>query len=488
MPGTLIREKAQRIPRSLPTDTGMMFIAGVAERGPTDKPVLVRNMTDFADYVGARTSYSLVYDMVDAYFQEGGKNLWFSRVFGPTPTYATVTLKDGSAVNCLVITAAYPGDWGSLLNVQVIAGDVGGQFKLVITHDTDATINETSPSFPDQATAIQFYSTHKLIRAAASTSALNPAVAAVASLVGGTDDRANATDATWQAALDRFAKDLGPGQVLYAGRTTSVAWQQLLTHADLNNRVALCDNADVTAVTESSAVATWAAQGAAFKLLTNSENGALFGPWVNLPALPGTPSAQLRAIPPSAVAAGLMARNDASGNTPDDPAAGDNGILDFVDSLRMTLSDANANTVNGQNFNLFRSKAGELKLYGYRTGADPIGKPLYWMLNNARLYMAIAAKADNILEQYVLRKIDGRGKIFKELEGKLTDMLMDHWEDGDLFGDTSQEAFFVDTDSVNTRSPNGGTIGAGEIHAAIEITMSPEGETVILDITRRAVS
>lgn len=482
MPGTLIREKTQRIPRSLPTDTGMLFIAGPSERGPSDRPVLIRNMQDVADYIGSRITTSVLWDMIDGYFQEGGKYFWFSRVFGPNPTTAFVDLNDAGAQAAIRVSAASPGTWGALLNVQVIAGDAAGEFKLVITHDTDTTINETSPSFVDQAAAIQYYSSHKLIRVSPRVSANDPAVVAAASLAAATDDIANATDATWQAALDRFAKDLGPGQVCYAGRTTPAAWQQLLNHGALNNRLPLCDHPDVTNVTEASAVATWTAAAATFKALLNAQKGGLFGPWVELPAL--TPGAATRSIPPSSVVAALMARSDAAGNSPNAPAAANNGILNYVSAIRMNLSDANADQVNAANLNLIRSRAGDLKLYGYRTGANPASQPLYWMLNNARLYMAIAARANNILEQYVLRQIDGRGKLFKELEGKLTDMLMDYYEMDSLYGATSQDAFFVDVDTVNTSA----TIAAGEIHAAIELTMSPEGETVILDIMRRAIA
>lgn len=482
MPGTLIRERQQRAARTLPTDTGMMFLAGPSERGPSDRPVLIANMTDFANKVGARQTTSLVYDIVDGYFQERGGKLWFSRVFGPTPTTAFVDLNDSGASPAIRVSAASPGTWGASLRVQVIAGDAGGEFKLVLTHATDATINETSPSFVDQASAIQFYSNHNLIRVSARVSANDPAVVAAQALAAATDDIANATDATWQAALDRFGKDLGPGQVLYAGRTSSVAWGQLLTHGILNNRTPLCDHPDTTAVTEASAVATWTAAASTFKALPNSKVGGLFAPWVELPAL--FPGASTRPIPPAGVVAALMARNDANGRTPNDPAAADDGILEYVTNIRMNISDANAEIVNAAQVNLIRNKVGDPKLYGYRTGADKTSQPLYWMLNNARLYMAIQAQAENILQRYVLKKIDGRGKIFRRLEGELTAMLMVFYNQDDLFGATSQEAFFVDTDTVNTRD----TISNGEIHAQIELTMSGLGETVILDVVRRAIN
>lgn len=476
MPGTIIRERTQRLPRSLPTDTGVLFIAGPAEKGRSDEAHFIQNMADFERYVGSRVSTSYVYDIVDAFFQEGGSKVYFSRVFGPTPVTAGVWLLDGAAAQSIRVDASSPGAWGASLNVAVTAGDAGGEFKIVLTHDTDTTINETSPSFVDQAAAVEYFRTHRYIRLSVGASALDPAVVGTTSLTGGTDDISNATDATWLAALDRFIKSYGPGQVVYAGRTTSTAWGQLLNHADANNRFAIADPADLASK------ATLLTNSNTFKALTNAENGFLVGQWVNLPAL--AYGGSVRPIPGSGAVAALMARNDSTGHSPNEPAAGDNGILNYVTSLRTTFTDTEADELNAAGVNTFRPKAGDLKLYSYRTGADKTTKPLHWQAGNARLYMAIAAEADAILEGFVLKEIDGRGLLFKKLESSLASMLLGYFEQGSLYGATPQEAFIVDTASVNTAE----TIANGEIHAAIELTMSPMGETVYLDIVRRQVA
>lgn len=476
MPGTIIRERTQRVPRTLPTDTGVLFMAGIAERGRNDQSHFVSSIAEFERLIGKRVSYSIAWDMAEAFFNEGGSKMYFSRVFGPAPVTAFVNLPDNVAAVSLIARASSPGDWGNALNVQVLAGDQAGEFKIQITHDTDTTINQTSPSLVDQAAAIAWASTNDYIRLELGASVLDPVAGAVLSLATGTDDRANATDETWLAALDRFGKELGPGQVIYAGRTTTTAHTQLLAHAANNNRVALCDTTDV------SVVGTLTVAAAAFRALANVKFGGLFHPWVNLPAL--TTGGSTRAIPPSAVVAGVIARNDGAGLTPNDPAAGDRGWLNYPVSLRSLFSDIDAETLNSAALNLIRQKSGEFKIYGFRTGADKTANPLHWQLGNARLYMAIAAKADAILERFVFRKIDGRKLVFKELDGLLSTMLDDYWRANALYGATPAEAFYVDTDSVNTAL----TIADGQIKAAIEITMSPMGETVTLDIVRRAIT
>jgi hypothetical protein len=474
MPGTVIREKTARLPRTLPTDTGVFFLAGTAEKGRQDAPEFCRSMADFVRKVGSRQTTSLAYDMAEAFFQEGGSKLYFGRIFGPTPVRATANLNDAGAAVSLVAKAKSPGVWGNALNVGVVAGDQAGEFKIRVTHDTDTTIDYTSPSFVDQATAIQYFSTDDNIDLILGASALDPAVIAPVSLAGGTDDFANVSDATAATALALFSKDLGPGQVAYAGRTTSTAWSQLIAHGVLNNRVPLADPPDTTVKS------TLIASGAAWKALANSRFGGLFGPWLELPGL--VAGATGRPIPASAVVAGIIARNDGRGLSPNKPAAGDLGVVQYANKVRATFTEVDYEDLNNSNVNMIRSKSGDIKVYGFRSGADKTTDRVNWQLGNIRLYMAIAAKADNILERFVLREIDGRGLLFRELAGQLTAMLLEFGDS--LYGEDPSDKFYVDTTSVNTPT----TIANGEIHAALELTMSPMGETVILDITKRQIT
>lgn len=484
MPGTLIRERTARAARSLPTDVGVYFLVGLSDKGATsDALSLIQSTAQFEAKFGTRQTYSSAWDMVDNFFSEGGSKMYFSRVFGPAPVTAFAVLNDAGAVAALRVSATSPGAWANTRNVAVIAGDAGGEFKLVFTDDVDLTYTETSPSFVDQAAAIAYYSTHADYRVTTVTSANDPTVVAAVSLATGTDDKASANDATWLAALGQFTKELGPGQVGYANRTTTTAHGQLQDHAKTNNRVALLDPPDQTGTVAANKTGFLSAASAA-RALVNGKYGAMFAPWLNLPAL--SFGGSLRPVPPSAAVAGVMARNDGRGLSPNDPSGGENGIMQYADSLRSVgFSAQDLTDLNEGSANMIILKNGDIRIYGYRTTVVKTTQPLWFQLANLRLYMAIAAKADNILERFVLRKIDGRRKIFGELEGQLTTMLSPYWEDGSLYGDEPSDAFFVDTgQQVNTVA----TIQAQEIHAVIELTMSPTGETVILDIVRRAVT
>jgi hypothetical protein len=475
MPGTIIRERQNRVARSLPTDTGVLFIVGTAGRGPTDKALRVENIDDFVRKFGDRTTYSSLYDELESFFRIGGRYAYVSREVGPAAVAAHVDLTDAGAAVALTVTARGPGAWANTRNIAVIAGDNAGEFKLHITDDVDTTIDETSPSFVDNNAAVTWSQSHDDIVISLGVSANDPAVAAY-SLAGGADDRASISDATAAAALTRFSKDLGPGQVAFANRSTVAAHGMLADHAAANNRAALYDPPD----TQSKA--TLDATADAIHGLGNARHGALFGPWLDIPGLTGGISS--RRIPPAAIIAGQIAANDSTGHTTNEPSAGELGVLDWVTGLAATFSDDDANDLNENGVNLIRDVAGDFRIYGYRSGVRKDVDENWWQFGNVRLYMEIAAKADNILQGYVFRQIDGRGLVFKELEGELVGMLAPYWEAGSLFGSTSQEAFFVDTGSqVNTTD----TINDGEIRAAIELTMSPMGETVVLEIVKRQI-
>lgn len=473
MPGTTIRERTARVARSLPTNTGTLFLAGLSQKGTVD---LVESLADFESKFGTRQSYSSAYDMVDAFFRTGGRLLYFSRILGPAPVKASVTLNDAGAASALIVRARSAGDWANSLNVEVVAGDSAGQFKLVFTHDTDTAYSHNSPSFTTTAEAIAWLENHDDLEGVAGASTADPAVVAAQSLAGGADDRSNVSDATALAALDAFGIAYGPGQVAYADRTTTTAWGQLADHAAARNRAALYDPVDTTVK------ATLLTAGSGVRALSNGKYGALFAPWVKIPGV-GT-GGSARSIQPSAVVAGVIAALASQGRSANEPAAGINGILPYVSELKANFSDADANELNEANVNLIREIAGDFRIYGWRSGTSKASNPDWWQFGNVRLYMEIAAKADNILERFVLRQIDGRGLVFGELEGQLTAMLLPYWEKGSLYGEEPSDAFYVDTSSqVNTVE----TINDGEIHAVIELTMSPMGETVILDIVKRAI-
>lgn len=435
-------------------------------------------MAAFEDTYGDRVAYSSLFDCLETFFREGGSKAYVARFLGPTPVIAKVDLSDSTPATTLRVSAKSAGEWGNSLNVQVIAGDSGSEFKLVISHDTLGLL-EQSPSLADTTAAIAWATASSdWVNASELAGTGDPVVAAAASMTGGADDRTNVTDTQRTAALDQFTKDLGPGQVSIPGATSATVHEALLNHAADNNRVALLDAADSTSA------ATIASAATAIRALSSNldRHGALFAPWATIVGLTG--SATTRTVPYSAVEAGLIARSDAGGN-PNVPAAGDNGIPRSVLDLTAVFTDTERETLNDAGVNVARLVYEVPKTYGFRTVADPDDAPLHWMLNNIRTDMAITAKAEVIAERYLFRIIDGRGLTTAHFGGELADMLNGYYEIDALYGLTADEAFRVDVgDTVNTVE----SIAEGRLRAILSIRRAPFAERVEVEIVKVAIN
>lgn len=483
LPGSTVVSRDTPVPRSAPTNTGVWFLAGLTERGPTTAPALITSMTQFRALYGERVSYGIVYDALDVFFREGGGQAYIARVVGPAAVKASINLFDQSgSVNpgdiALIATAKNAGDWWN--NVQVTVTQPGGAgaaaaFVIAVSHTTLGVL-ETSPSLLTRADAVTWASTlSSYLDIALGTSAENPRAAAATSLTAGTDDRASITDTHWDTALALFAKDLGPGQVSFPGRTTAAAHTSLLTHAGNNNRVAILDATDTaTVATLTAAVATDRVNNP-----VNVKYGAVFGPWAIAPGVtPGT----TRTVPYSAVQAGLIARSDGKGNSANVAAAGSNGEARYITGLsQVAWTDAQREVLNDGGFNVARLVYGTYRTYGYRSMVSPTGDTTWLQFSNVRLEMQIKALAAKVLEEFNFDEIDGQGNKFGELNGAISGELIPLWQGGSLYGATASEAFYVDTgDQVNTPT----TIAAGYINAEISCRMSPFGERTVIGVSK----
>jgi hypothetical protein len=474
--GTKVREASAPVSFALPTALDTLFLGVLSDRGPTDRPMFVRSMADFVSKAGKRVTYSLAYDYLDYYFRQGGARAYLGRYVGPAALRpATVTITDSGAAVVFTATALGPGDWYNGLNIQIVVG-TGTERSIVITHDTDLDVNENSGVWNSNAELLAWAQNSQYIKLAvgASSNQPNAQTKNLGATQAGTDDRASITDATALAALNLFNKDLGPGAVGFAQRTTATAQGQLLDHAAANGRFALPDPPD--GLTKSGALSATAA----LRSHVNASWGALFHPWIDIDGL--TPNT-FRAIPPSAAVACPRAQRDerslpgpGSGRNLWDPRAGQGVHADYpVDQDREDLNEGSVN--------LIVSKGGTIRIYGFRSLVNKLTNPNVVPGNIAAHLHGCPGARQRHRENYVERQVDGQGLIFAQLGSELLSMLKEFYDDGALFGTTFAEAASVDTTTVNTPS----TIAAGEIHAKIMIVVSPTGEAVILDIVKQQI-
>jgi hypothetical protein len=168
-PGSVVIARTTPPPRVIPTDTGVWFVAGLTDRGRSDRPQLNQSLSDFIAYYGARQTYSVLYDALELFFRDGGSRAYVGRVVGPAATTASKNLNDAGAAVSLVARAKGPGAFANGITIQIQnpgAGGTAGSFSLLITdpaypqaNGTTASYSEQSPDFTTQAAAVAWAGT-----------------------------------------------------------------------------------------------------------------------------------------------------------------------------------------------------------------------------------------------------------------------------------------------------------------------------------------
>lgn len=465
--------------------TGTWFVTGETAQGPTGVPVPVSSITDYLAFLGNRVSYGSLYDALDEFFHDGGVQAYVSRVVGPGAVAAHVTLEDQnvSPAATLVATATGAGTWGNNISLTIANGSVSNSFTITVT--LNSVVQFTTPNLFTPAGAVAWVNSFpawtRLITltnsGSVSTAPTNNPTNGTFPLASGADDTASVSDTQFTAALTAFNPLLGPGQVSAPGRTTQAAYLALTEHAQSNNRVALLDVAD------SATASTLVTQATTLQAAAPDPSyAAMFAPWLIIPGIPTTNPGTTdpipnRVIPPSALAAAVMAKNDVTQDA-NRPAAGLNGKSSFVIGVTQSYSQADLGTLNAAGIDVTKNVLGSFELYGYRS----LALDSNWVfLNNTRFRMQVVNDFDVIGESFVFSEIDGKGQIFAAFAGALTGKCQAYYTNGSLYGQTINDAFVVNTGpQVNTPT----TIAAGKIVAQVSLKMSPFAEQVNITVVK----
>jgi hypothetical protein len=484
LPGVTYEERDAAGSSGAPLDTATAFVGGLAEKGPTDKPVFVSTPSKYLSVYGEEFAPGYLYDAERIIREEGGAGGWFIRVVGPGAKVSTVKLTDGTG-NTLRVDAVNPGAWGD--DIDVVTAVASGNVTYTVKY-RDAVV-ETSPALATNAEAVAWSQNSEYVRFV-DLGGGDPTAQSV-SLAGGTDDRANITDEHRIAALALFTADLGPGQVLWPGATTTAMHTALLEHGRDRNRTALLDGADTATV------ATLTGQAATLRALgaSTAHCGGMFAPWATVP---GPAPSQTKPIPYSIIQAGLCARRDLQtvdgtlgiGN-PNDPAAGTGenaGVSRVATGLSQPAwTSAQRETLNEAGVNVARVVYERVVTFGYRTLTNPVTDKVNEFLNNRRIDMAIIAAEKAIAEEFDLRQVDGRGRKLSELKSQIIGrVLQPYLELGALFEskEGAEDAYSVTTDEqINPPKQ----LAEGEVVVETKAKRSPLAEQVKLIYVKEAL-
>jgi hypothetical protein len=457
-----------------PTSTAVGFMVGFSERGSVSAPITVLSPADAVTKLGERlTGEPIGYDSIEAFFREGGSKLYFARI-NPEAATSKKEAVDTESKKDMLFTAKSPGSWGS--NIKIAITKTSATFAFVVKYS--GTVVETSESFSTIAEAITWAEHHSnyVVISAEEESSLIPKTQEI-TLSGGSYTTGSATSEQKEAALALFNKDLGPGQVFAPGVMATEALHKVLAaHAAANNRRAILDDPD-----ESTASAI-AGHATALRTLTSNAQrfATMVAPWA---IIPGLSTGTTRKIPYSAVFAGQIARAEAEGFNPNVPAAGSKrGVCKYVLSLTRSFAAAGIEELNNSGVILAKSVRGVPTTFGNRTLTNPVTDANWKSFSASRLIMAIAAKAEAVLENYEFAQIDGHGYVFQDLQGDLQgEALMPFYQEDALYGQTPAEAFAVNVGpDVNTQT----TIANEEIRAQITARVSPTGEVLSVEIVK----
>ena len=482
LPGSTVFLGERAAASGAASGTANGFIVGFTERGPVDEPVLIVSITDFEEHFGERLEgHPEVYDGVDVAFREaatragGASAIYIGRVVGDAVATATKDLIDASSKPTLAASANSPGEWGN--DVDVVVAVSGSNFTLTVKYQGSTV--ETSPTLANNTEAVAWAEgfSNYIVLEDLSTEyepTGDPKVQ-TAELTGGAGDIAGADTANLEAALALFSRDLGPGQVVAPLMTTEAVHKAIATHCVKNNRRGLLDLADT------SNHETLIAAGTALRALP--EAGARFVyPLAQRGIAPGLSLGTTRRVSRACAQMGRIARSEAEGFNPNRASAGKLGDYQYLLGLSETFNDTQREELTDAGVNVAILRRGIPVNFGNRTAVNPLTEGDWKSFSASRLVMAVAAFAGIVLEDYEFQQIDGRGYIFKKLEGDLASRACLPFYLADaLFGQTPAEAFSVNTGpDVNTPT----TIKAEEIKAQIALRVSATGEVLSVEIVK----
>lgn len=486
-PGTITKDVESSVATTPSVDVATSLRCVLAERGPVGVAVNAPSLSGYEPIFGGQISYGYGYDAASQNEAGGGGVQYLSRLVGPAAKQAAAKLVDGTSTNTLEVLAANakgpvdPGAWGNNVKAKITV-PVEGKVRLEVFYN--GTLVEDSES-KTRAELLLWVNASAYVRLK-DLGGADPKAQEV-TLSGGTDDRASITITQWEAAQAAFPPELGPGQLSWPGQTTKAARVAMMEHAKANNRVVVPDAVDTrTKATHLSAKEELATVDATLLRCAFLP----FGPWLSVATAQGVE----KTLPPSLLVCPRIAAHDVETydstrkvNNPNDPAAGINGILDSALGLSQEAWTDTERSELKLAINVIRVVYGQVRIYGYRTCANPLTDPNHQFANNRRIDMALKAKGQVRAEEVVLGQVDSKGHKLGDLAGALKGVFEPYYQVGALYDLPGQpgSAYSIDVgEDVNPIEQ----LFEGKAVALAKARRAPLAEVVEIDYMVEGVS
>ena len=478
MPGIVVNTSVRTGPSTInQSKTASWFVVGFTERGPSDEAKLVTSLTDYESVFGNYVSYGAVHQQVQAFFEEGGAQVYVSRVVGASATAGNLEVPNTASGTALTLTAVGQGDWSSTMTATLTALGSGKTLKVYLSNELVYTSGEvaTAAALVNKISGSTVAS--KYITATIGTGTFDN-IASATAFSAGDDNRSSVVDATWTTALDDFGYDLGAGAVSIPGLVTSgnitTVHTAILDHCWANHRIAVLS-------TPSDYTSTQAADHAeSLGSEDYSEYGGLFWPWVKATKDDGT---AIVISPEGFVAAKRSVAHNRTGSW-----AAYAGVITesrWLTGLNVTVTKTVSNTLDESRVNTLRIISGRVRVYGARSLSGD--EDNYRFLNSREMLNFIVVQSEAVLEDLVFSPIDGRSALFTRVKGRLVAMLEPIRIAGGLY-----EAFDVTgrridygysvvvNDAINPLSQ----LAGGLVKAKVGVRISSIGDQIQVDVTK----
>jgi phage tail sheath protein FI len=476
-PGVYVFEKPAASPL-VSVGTSACAIVGNFQKGPINKATLVTSFTDFQTKFGGFFPGSIAPDAVYGFFNNGGSRMYVVRASKTNPLTAGFDWLDSSANVVFRLDASSPGAWGNNIDVTVSAGTVSNTYKITVT---DTTTNTEVESFDNIVLSPVTDSNYISNVLAASNylvvSSVNPSFTpelVTNSLVGGSDgsgpvDYIGSSSAkTGIYALDEIN-----------GENFQIIIPDSRTVATVSAGISYCENRKDCFYLWSNGGSVTSAQSAVSDFSSfnvNSSYGAFYAPHIYVQDFTSTISGTTKLLPPEGHLAGIYARTDKNRDVSKAPAGVDAVVVGAL-GLEVKFSDSDSDVLNPNRVNAIRlfSDAGII-VWGARTATT----------NGSLKYIAVRRNLMNIA---TTMKLQTRWVVFepndKFLWGKIRSVLSAYlrtrYNDGALFGDTADKAFYVQCDgTINTND----TINQGKVIAKVGVRPTQTAEFFIIDLAQ----
>ena len=489
MPGIVVNTSVRTGPSTTNVSpTATFFVVGRTERGPSDSAKLVTSLADYESRYGGFVSGAYTHQQVQTFFEEGGAQVYVSRIVGPSADAAEATM--GSTG--ITLKAVGAGDWADNQLTATIE-ESGSNYVLKVL--LNGVLVYSTGSSADRATIVNKINNSAVAaKYVTATDAGSGTMAAVAStrFSGGDEDASNISFDSYVSGHDNsgdgyevtlglvaFGSELGPGAVAIPGQGnatngSSTIHQDLLNHAYANQRVAIL-SLDATTTLAQAEDAGMDASG-----YDHAEFGALYFPWVKIT----NDANAVEAISPEGYVAAKRAIAH-NGTGPWRAYAGSDTTASFVSGVQTPISKTQSDSLDEKYVNGLRVINGAVRIYGARSVSSD--EDNYRFITAREMLNYVVNRAETALEDLVFSPIDGRNSLFSKVRARLVAVLEPIRVAGGLFesfdgtGKRIDYGYSVQVDeAINPLNQ----LAGGLVKAKVGIRVSSVADQIEVDVTK----